>query len=607
MAKSDNYLSKKIEQSFVRRRGAADTGAIDEQMVATCTGTVKSLLDKATRYVNRKLPGDKKAQKYMKVKTSKNYLDLLIPVHQTYGLPTKIVGTGGFGAVFEGRIVYNADSCRDLYAREEAHEFLKTGDLEKRLNEVRDKAETARAMIQEMDGSPRAEIKKTLIDSGISAGVIREVLPKDYSPEEKERKRKIERGVREGDYRWMAWNEEYDRTMSKVKKMGDKEIVARMETRLEKAAPKGKCIIKLAWLRPEHKRYFDREQKVAGLKHKNLAYMLAVDEAQQPKPKTDDDHEKSKIIVTAQEYIDNEMTPWERVQTGLDQRIDFAIQTGEGLRELHRLGLLHRDIKRSNLLITKDGLVKVIDTGLMKALDYTESSVTQDDEIVGTPAYYPPEQAGEDTVDIRADIYALGSTLYEYLIGVAPNVMATQNPQTINAILKSRKKKVFPLMPSQTNALNELIAKFVEEKGLSPEQAKELPGFFDAVFTKLLHRDKNGRYRNVPQYLADLNALKAGERPPVAFEELGRRKLTPKQFATEAFSYHMGDYLEDETVYADAKKSQKMQRVLDEGGFIKRHWKKFAVGAALLGAVATPIAIVYQDAINQVIDFITGK
>jgi serine/threonine protein kinase len=405
----------------------------------------------------------------------------------------------------------------------------------------------------------------------------------------------------------MVWNEEYDRTMKKAKKMGSREIIARMETRLEKVAPKGKCIVKLAWLRPEHKRYFAREQKIAGLRHKNLAYTLAVDEAQQPKPETEDDKERSKIIVTAQEYIDSEMTPWERTQTGLAQRIDFAIQAGEGLRELHRLGLLHRDIKRSNLLITKDGTVKVIDTGLMKALDYTESSVTQNDEVVGTPAYYPPEQAGDDTVDIRADIYAVGSTLYEYLIGIAPNVMATQNPQTINAILQSRDKKVLPLMPSQTSALNELIVKFVEEEGLSPEQARELPGYFDAVFTKLLHRKKEGRYQSVPQYLTDLNALKEGERPPVAFEELGRRKLTPEKFATGAFSYHMGNYLEDETMYADAKQSQHKQLVLEEGGFVRRHWKKFGVGLLLLGAVATPLAIAYQDTIKQVIDFITGK
>jgi serine/threonine protein kinase len=92
----------------------------------------------------------------------------------------------------------------------------------------------------------------------------------------------------------------------------------------------------------------------------------------------------------------------------------------KGLSAAHAVGLVHRDIKPANLLLTADGVVKIADFGLAKPIAHTNTPITLDGVVVGTPVFMSPEQCRSGTVDGRSDIYSLGATFYALLTGKAP-------------------------------------------------------------------------------------------------------------------------------------------------------------------------------------------
>jgi serine/threonine protein kinase len=121
-----------------------------------------------------------------------------------------------------------------------------------------------------------------------------------------------------------------------------------------------------------------------------------------------------------------------------------------GLAAIHDSNLVHRDIKPTNIFLTLRGKAKLADLGLSRDAARPNGTTTAHGQILGTPAYMSPEQARDDVVDIRTDIYALGATLYTLLTGRAPYVAA--NPVAI-AMLAIRgpfpdPRQIVPILPA---------------------------------------------------------------------------------------------------------------------------------------------------------------
>ncbi len=155
------------------------------------------------------------------------------------------------------------------------------------------------------------------------------------------------------------------------------------------------------------------------------------------------------------------------------EALGMALQAARGLDAAHQAGMIHRDIKPSNLLLDAQGRVKVSDFGLAKVLAGS-SELTRSHSIIGTPSYMSPEQCRGEELDPRADLYALGVTLYEMLLGQRPFDADT----TIGILHKHLHEPVpqalraDPAIPAPVAALVErLMAKRPEDR---PASARDL-------------------------------------------------------------------------------------------------------------------------------------
>jgi len=215
----------------------------------------------------------------------------------------------------------------------------------------------------------------------------------------------------------------------------------------------------------EKERFYHEARAASALNHPNITTVYEIDE-----------HEGQLFI--AMEFVEGKTLKQllEPEPPSIKRVLDIAIQVSDGLAAAHEKGIVHRDIKSENVMVTPKGQAKIMDFGLAKVKGVTR--LTREGTTLGTAAYMSPEQAQGEEVDHRSDIFSFGVVLYELLTGKLP----------------FRAEHHAGLMYSIVNEEPQPIARFNEKVG------DELQRIVD----KALAKDREERYQHVDDMLADL-------------------------------------------------------------------------------------------------------
>ncbi len=164
------------------------------------------------------------------------------------------------------------------------------------------------------------------------------------------------------------------------------------------------------------------------------------------------------------------------------EAVSIAKQMCEGLSEAHRLGIVHRDLKPQNIMIDREGNIKIMDFGIARSVE--APGVTATGMIIGTPDYLSPEQAEGEEADQRSDIYSLGVMLFEMVTGILP----FRGETALSVAFKHRAQ-----LPQ-------------EPKELNPEISEDL----NRLILICLEKEKERRYQTTEALLADLRNIEDG-------------------------------------------------------------------------------------------------
>jgi serine/threonine-protein kinase len=247
-------------------------------------------------------------------------------------------------------------------------------------------------------------------------------------------------------------------------------------------------------LRPEvavdadsRKRFQREAHSVSAMGHPNIVRVYDAGEQIIP-----DVSMETPIPFIIMEYIDGKILRRLMDAGAFEPKVAVHIALGilDALDESHRSGIIHRDIKPGNIMITQSGLVKVCDFGIAQAI---EDPTNDPSAIVGTAQYFSPEQAKGDIIDGRSDVYSTAVVLFEMLTGT-------------------------PLFTGDTSvsiAFQHVTQTAPRARSRRPELSPEL----DMVIAKGLEKDRNARYRTAGEFATALRAVKklvGGDRADLA-------------------------------------------------------------------------------------------
>jgi eukaryotic-like serine/threonine-protein kinase len=198
--------------------------------------------------------------------------------------------------------------------------------------------------------------------------------------------------------------------------------------------------------------------------------------------------------------------------------LDIVIQIARALDHAHKAGLIHRDLKPKNIMITAEGTAKLADMGLARAVSDREAAEAEQGKAYGTPYYISPEQIrGDIDVDYRCDLYGLGATFYHMVTGQVPY----DGPNPSAVMHKHLKSELVP--PDHVNP--------------------KLSAGVGEIIEVCMQKDRNMRYQSASDMLEDLEAVARGEAPMQARRQFDLGSLsalestappTPAQAAANA-------------------------------------------------------------------------
>jgi len=224
-------------------------------------------------------------------------------------------------------------------------------------------------------------------------------------------------------------------------------------------------------------RFLNEARAAARLSHPNIVRAIDVGNVRD-------------LYYFVMEYVDGESVQDRLRQQEIyleEEALEIGLQTCSALGHAHANGIVHRDIKPDNILVNREGQVKLCDLGLAKG-DYGSAVVTNHGVPVGTPYYMPCELArGKRGLDARSDIYSLGATLYHMTTGEVPYDGNSGPVVLVNLMTQ-------PLIPPI-------------------ERNPNLAPHVSAVIEKMMAKEPDGRHNNVEEVEEDLRALLAGKPP----------------------------------------------------------------------------------------------
>ena len=208
------------------------------------------------------------------------------------------------------------------------------------------------------------------------------------------------------------------------------------------------------------------------------------------------------------ESLDDLLSREGRIEEKRALRVIHDVATA--LDEAHECGIIHRDIKPGNILLTRRGVPKVADLGLAKNVDSDQVNLTSIGAILGTPSYMSPEQAmGLPDLDNRSDIFSLGATFYRMVVGELP----FKGDTPVNVMHKIATRPVPPPL--------------TQNPALSSDTA--------AIICKMMAKDRNDRYQSMAAVTRDIEMLLAGEKTGLKYEETVALVSTGEQFTPATF------------------------------------------------------------------------
>jgi tetratricopeptide (TPR) repeat protein len=238
-----------------------------------------------------------------------------------------------------------------------------------------------------------------------------------------------------------------------------------------------------AALLPSRDRFLREREYLARLDHPNIARLLDAGATT--------DH----VPYLVMEYVEG--VPIDRYcadpSVTIEQRVALLLQVCAGVAHAHRNLIIHCDIKPENILVTRDGMVKLLDFGIARLLDPARA-VTQ--YRPATPAYSSPEQLQGGAITTTSDVYSLGVLAYVLLTGSRPYALRSEESARVDEIVHA----VLTTEPRRASMT----------PGLAPRHARKLKGDLDNILAKAVAREPARRYASVEQLGDDLQAYRTG-------------------------------------------------------------------------------------------------